>query len=135
MVGLDGGLPTPFRCTAVCIGATIVLPVASWERRFISEQQLINFAARDDSSLGEVEVSSGDVGVDNGSSEEDGSGSISADNSSAERITNADGSYGRMLISSTHHRFAGLFTIRRPGAPSVTQLLVRGLAEHSQQSG
>ena len=112
-----------------------MLPVASWERRFISEQQLINFAARDDSSQGEVEVSSGDVGVDNGSSEEDGSGSISADNSSAERITNADGSYGMMLISSTHHRFAGLFTIRRPGATSVTQLLVRGLEEHSQKSG
>ena len=38
----------------------------------------------------------------------------------------ADGLYGVMLMSSTHHRFAGLFTIRRPGARPVTQLLVRG---------
>merc|ERR1719223_1808325 len=36
-----------------------------------------------------------------------------------------------MLMSSTHHRFAGLFTIRRPGARPVTQLLVRGSDEET----
>ena len=37
-----------------------------------------------------------------------------------------DGFYGMMLMSSTHHRFAGLFTIRKPGVLPVTQFLVRG---------
>ena len=78
-----------------------MLPIASWERRFI------NIAQSDDTgqSGGEVEVSSGEVGTSGG----------------------ADDFYGMMLMSSTHHRYAGLFTIRKPGAPSVTQLLVRGL--------
>ena len=78
-----------------CLGATIMLPIANWKRRFI------DMAQSDDAGQGEGEV-------------EGGGGSI-------------DGFYGMMLMSSTHHRFAGLFTIRKPGAPPVTQLLVRGL--------
>ena len=83
-----------FHCVPhdACKGATVVLPIASWERRFILER-FIDTAQSDDFD---------------GS---DGS---------------ADGFYGMMLMSSTHHRFSGLFTIRRPGAPPVTQLLVRG---------
>ena len=83
-----------FHCVPhdACKGATIVLPIASWERRFILERS-IDTAQSDDF---------------------DGSGE------------SADGFYGMMLMSSTHHRFSGLFTIRRPGAPPVTQLLVRG---------
>eukprot|EP00964_Phaeocystis_antarctica_P061514 scaffold36782_cov66-Phaeocystis_antarctica.AAC.3 len=87
-----------------CIGATIVLPIASWERRFIEEQQLIDMAEGDDTGEGKVEI---------GSAEDGGDGS-------------ADGVYSMMLMSSTHHRFAGLFTIQRSGASPVTQLLVRG---------
>ena len=77
-----------------------MLPIASWERRFIDMAQSDDV----DQGGGEVEVGSG---------EEGGGGS-------------AGGSYGVMLMSSTHHRYAGLFTIRKPGAPAVTQLLVRG---------
>ena len=86
-----------------CKGATIVLPIASWERRFIGERQLIDTAQSDDAGHGEGEVEGGG-----------GSGG------------SVDGFYSMMLMSSTHHRFAGLFTIRKPGAPPVTQLLVRG---------
>ena len=80
-----------------------MLPIASWERRFIGERQLIDTAQSDDADQGGGEVEGGG-----------GSGG------------SADGFYGMMLMSSTHHRFAGLFTIRKPGAPPVTQLLVRG---------
>eukprot|EP00964_Phaeocystis_antarctica_P069567 scaffold42292_cov67-Phaeocystis_antarctica.AAC.2 len=89
-----------FHCVPhdACKGATIVLPIASWERRFILER-FIDTAQSDDFD---------------GGGGEDGSGG------------SADGFYGVMLMSSTHHRFSGLYTIRRPGAPPVTQLLVRG---------
>ena len=80
-----------------------MLPIASWERRFIGERRFIDTAQSDDADQGEGEVEGGG-----------GSGG------------SADGFYGMMLMSSTHHRFSGLFTIRRPGAPPVTQLLVRG---------
>merc|ERR1719424_628955 len=89
-------------------GATIVLPIASWERRFIGERRFIDTAQSDDADQGEGEVEGGG-----------GSGG------------SADGFYGMMLMSSTHHRFAGLFTIRKPGAPPVTQLLVRGSDEET----
>ena len=79
-------------------------------------------AQSNDAGQGEVEVGSGDgsavqpEGDDSGSGgEEDGS-----DGSADGRL------HGMMLMSSTHHRFAGLFTIRKPGALPVTQLLVRG---------
>ena len=78
-----------------CIGATIMLPITSWERRFI------DMAQNDDAGKGGGEVGSG----------EDGSGG---------------GADGVMLISTTHHRYAGLFTIRKAGAPPVTKLLIRG---------
>uniref|UniRef100_A0A7S0F1E8 Uncharacterized protein n=1 Tax=Phaeocystis antarctica TaxID=33657 RepID=A0A7S0F1E8_9EUKA len=84
-------------------GATIVLPIASWERRFILER-FIDTAQSDDFD---------------GGGGEDGSGG------------SADGFYGVMLMSSTHHRYAGLFTIRKLGARPVTQLLVRGSDEES----
>ena len=74
-----------------------MLPIASWERRFIDLAQG-NDAGQ---SGGEVEVGSG----------EDGS---------------SGGADGVMLISTTHHRYAGLFTIRKAGAPPVTKLLIRG---------
>ena len=119
MVGLDGGLPTPFRCTAVCIGATIVLPIASWERRFILERRFID-TAEDDSGLAKGDDSGQAKGDDSGQAKGDGGGEDGGGGGSA------NGFYGMMLMSSTHHRFAGLFTIRRPGAPPVTQLLVRG---------
>ena len=80
-----------------------MLPTASWERRFIGERQFIDTAQSDDAGQGGGEVEGGG-----------GSGG------------SIDGVYGMMLVSSTHHRFAGLFTIRKPGAPPVTQLLVRG---------
>ena len=80
-----------------------MLPIASWERRFIGEQQSVDTAQSDDAGHGGGEVEGGG-----------GSGG------------STDGFYGMMLVSSTHHRFAGLFTIRKPGAPPVTQLLVRG---------
>ena len=127
MVGLDGGLPTPFRCTAVCIGATIVLPIASWERRFILERRFIDTAEGDDSSQAKGDDSGQAKGHDSGQVEGDGGGEDGGGGS-------ADGFYGMMLMSSTHHRFAGLFTIRRPGAPPVTQLLVRGSPVYSQKS-
>ena len=76
-----------------------MLPIASWERRYILERRFIDTAQKDV--------------FDGGGGEDGGGGS-------------ADGFYGMMLMSSTHHRFSGLFTIRRPGAPPVTQLLVRG---------
>ena len=109
-------------------GATIMLPIASWERRFIDMAQG-NDAGQ---SGGEVEVGSGEDGSgggagqakgddsDFGGGEDGGSGSV-------------DGLYGMMLMSSTHRRYAGLFTIRKPGAPAVTQLLVRGSSQHGQK--
>ena len=123
----------------VCTGATIVLPIAGWERRFILERRFINTAEGDDS--GQVE------GDDSGQAEGDGSGRAEADDSGRVEADdsefgggedggggNADGFYGMMLMSSTHHRFAGLFTIRKPGSPTVTQLLVRGPPVQPQKS-
>ena len=108
-----------------------MLPIAGWERRFILERRFINTAEGDNS--GQVE------GDDSGQAEGDGSGRAEADDSGRAKGDdsefsggedggggNADGFYGMMLMSSTHHRFAGLFTIRKPGAPPATQLLVRG---------
>ncbi len=79
-----------------CLGATIMLPIANWKRRFI------DMAQSDDAGQGggEVEVGGG----------EEGGGA------------SAGGSYGMMLMSSTHHRYAGFFTIRKLGARLVTQL-------------
>ena len=123
----------------VCTGATIVLPIAGWERRFILERRFINTAEGDDS--GQVE------GDDSGQAEGDGSGRAEADDSGRAEADDsefgvgedggggiADGFYSMMLMSSTHHHFAGLFTIRKPGAPPATQLLVRG-PPVSQKSG
>ena len=111
------------------VGATVVLSITSWERRFILEQRLVDLVQNDNAGLeqwlvelamaqnntaGEVNsTAQGEGEVEGGSGEDKSGGS-------------ADGSYGMMLMSSTHHHFAGLFTIRKPGAPPVTQLLVRG---------
>ena len=122
-------------------GATVRLPIVSWERRFI------DMAQSNDADQGVVEVGSGDgsAGQPEGAvsasgGEKDGSGG-SGDGSAGQQpegddsesggeedgsIGSADGLHGMMLMSSTHHRYAGLFTIRKPGAPPVTQLLVRG---------
>ena len=97
------------------IGATVVLPIASWERRFIWERRF-DEAEGDDSGQAEGD----DSGQAKGDDFELGGGEDDGGDESA------DGFYGMMLMSSTHHRFAGLFTIRRPGAPPVTQLIVRG---------
>ena len=97
-----------------------MLPIASWERRFIDMAQG-NDAGQ---SGGEVEVGSGEDGSAGG-----GAGQTKGDDSDF----GVDGLYGMMLMSSTHHRYAGLFTIRKPGAPAVTQLLVRGSSQHGQK--
>ena len=115
----------------VCTGATIVLPIAGWERRFILERRFINTAEGDDSGQAEGDGSGRAEADDSGRAEADDSGRVEADDSDLGGGEdggggNADGFYGMMLMSSTHHRFAGLFTIRKPGAPPATQLLVRG---------
>ena len=102
-------------------GARITLPIVSWERRFIDMGQ------SNDAGQGEVEVSSkdGSAGQPEGDdSESGGNMSHTADIGSGEDVGNRR--YGMMLMSSTHHRYAGLFTIRKPGALPVTRLLVRG---------
>ena len=75
-------------------------------------------AQSNDAGQGEVEVGSGDGSAGQPEGDDSGSG--------GEEGGSADGLHGMMLMSSTHHRFAGLFTIRKPGALPVTQLLVRG---------
>ena len=113
-----------------------MLPITSWERRSISSSLM---AQSDDAGQGggEVEISSGEDEISSG---EDGNGGGADGQSNDARpgggeevgsgeVGNgggADSFYGVMLMSSTHHRYAGLFTIRKPGAPPVTQLLVRG---------
>ena len=97
-----------------------MLPIASWERRFIWERRLVDMAENDDSSQPEGDDSGQAGGDDSGQADGDDSEFGGGEGGSA------DGFYGMMLMSSTHHRFAGLFTIRKPGAPPVTQLLVRG---------
>ena len=107
-----------------------MLPIASWERRFI----LPTLMTQSDEAAqggGEVEVGSGENGSGGGAdgqSDEAGQGGVKVEVGSGEdgSAGGADGPFGMMLVSSTHHRFAGLFTIRKPGAPPVTQLLVRG---------
>ena len=99
-----------------------MLPIAGWERRFIWERRF-DEAEGDDSGQAK--------GDDSGQAEGDDSGQAKGDDFELGGVEDggdgtADGFYGMMLISSTHHRFAGLFTIRKPGAPPVTQLLVRG---------
>ena len=114
-----------------------MLPITSWERRSISSSLM---AQSDDAGQGggEVEISSGEDEISSG---EDGNGG-GADGQSNDagqgggevevgsgedgNSGGADSFYGMMLMSSTHHRYAGLFTIRKPGALPVTQLLVRG---------
>ena len=121
-----------------CVGATVVLPIASWERRFIWERRF-DEAEGDDSGQSKSDDSGQAKGDDSGEAEGDDSGQAEGDDSGQAKGNDfelggvedggdgiADGFYGMMLISSTHHRFAGLFTIRKPGAPPVTQLLVRG---------
>ena len=143
-------------------GATIRLPIVSWERRFIDVAQsndagqgeveanqvgsgnrsagqpegddysesggeedgsgFIDMAQSNDTGKGEAEVGSGDQSAGQPEGDDSESGGEGDGNGRG-----ADGLYGVMLMSSTHHRFAGLFTIRRPGARPVTQLLVRGL--------
>lgn len=88
-----------------CTGAKASLSVAGWERRFVDTLGL------DDVSHGEGDRENSD-GAGQGDRGEAGNG---------------NGIYGMMLISSTHHRFSGLFTTRGPRAPPLTQLLVRGL--------
>ena len=98
-------------------GATIRLPIVSWERRFIDIGQ------NNDAGQGEVEVGSGDgmagqlEGDDSESGgEDDGSGG------------SADGLHGMMLMSSTHHRYAGLLTIQawsaRRNAAARTRIVI-----------
>ena len=98
-------------------GARIRLPIVSWERRFI------DMAQSSDAGKGEAEVGSGDQSAGQQPEGDDYSESGGEGDGNGR---GADGLYGVMLMSSTHHRFAGLFTIRRPGARPVTQLLVRG---------
>ena len=141
-------------------GATIRLPIVSWERRFIDMQSsdagqgeveanqvgsgnrsagqpegddysesageedgsgFIDVAQSNDTGKGEAEVGSGDQSAGQPEGDDSESGGEGDGNRRG-----ADGLYGVMLMSSTHHRFAGLFTIRKPGALPVTQLLVRG---------
>ena len=106
----------------VLVGATIVLPIASWERRFISEQRL-DLSRNSKQHVGMKQ--NDDAGQGGG---EDGTADSSADGSAdgSANDVSGDGFYGMMLMSSTHHRFSGLFTIRGPRSPPVTQLLVRG---------
>ena len=104
-----------------------MLPIASWERRFIDMAQSDDV----DQGGGEVEVGSGEDGNGGGAdgqNGEAGQGGVKVEVGNGEdgSTGGADGSFGMMLVSSTHHHFAGLFTIRKPGAPPVTQLLVRG---------
>ena len=101
-----------------------MLPIAGWERRFISKERLVVDTAEgnDDSvhrlnDTAEADKSSQGDGESGG--DDEGNGDLVADGFK-------DGFYGMMLMSSTHHRFAGLFTIRKPGVLPVTQLLVRG---------
>jgi len=107
-----------------------MLPIASWERRFISPTFM---AQSDEAAQGGVvvEVGSGENGSGGGADGQNGEvgqGEVKVEVGNGEdgSTGGADGSFDMMLVSSTHHRFAGLFTIRKPGAPPVTQLLVRG---------
>ena len=107
-----------------------MLPIASWERRFISSTLM---AQSDDAGQGggEVEISSGEDGNGGGADGQSndagqGGGEVEVGSGEDGNSGGADSFYGMMLMSSTHHRYAGLFTIRKPGAPPVTQLLVRG---------
>ena len=101
-----------------------MLPIASWERRFISKEQfVVDTAEGDDDSVHRL----------NDTAEADksgqGEGESGGDEGNGDRgVADGfkDGIYGMMLMSSTHHRFAGLFTIRKPGVLPVTQFLVRG---------
>ena len=127
--GRSWGIP-PSRFRLFCIGATIMLPIASWERRFISPTFM---AQSDEAAQGGVvvEVGSGENGSGGGADGQNGEvgqGEVKVEVGNGEdgSTGGADGSFDMMLVSSTHHRFAGLFTIRKPGAPPVTQLLVRG---------
>ena len=93
-----------------------MLPIASWERRFISKERFVETAEDDDSVHRLNDTAEADKsGPGKGESGGEGNGDDFM-----------DGFYGMMLMSSTHHRFAGLFTIRKPGVLPVTQLLVRG---------
>ena len=124
------------------------LPIVSWERRFIDMGQ------SKDTGQGEVEVGSedgsagqpgGDDSESGGNMSDIGSGedveeegevvNMTSENLGSRRLFQLPGPqrrrlddrrYGMMLMSSAHHRYAGLFTIRKPGASPVTQILVRG---------
>ena len=107
-----------------------MMPIASWERRFISSTLM---AQSDDAGQGggEVEISSGEDGNGGGADGQSndarpGGGEVEVGSGEVGNGGGADSFYGVMLMSSTHHRYAGLFTIRKPGALPVTQLLVRG---------
>ena len=132
-------------------GARIRLPIVSWERRFIDMGQS-NDAGQgevevgsEDGSAGQPEGDDSESGGNMSHTDDIGSGEDVEEEGEVINVTSEDlGSrrlfqlpspqrrqlgdrhYGMMLMSSTHHRFAGLFTIRKPGAPAVTQLLVRG---------
>ena len=132
-------------------GARIRLPIVTWERRFIDMGQS-NDASQGEAEVGSEDGSAGQPEGDDSESggnmshtDDIGSGEDVEEEGEVINVTSEDlGSrrlfqlpspqrrqlgdrhYGMMLMSSTHHRFAGLFTIRKPGAPAVTQLLVRG---------
>ena len=104
-----------------------MLPITSWERR------LIDMAQSDEAGQGggEVEISSGEDGSGGGADGQSndarpGGDEVEVGSGEDGNGGGADSVFGVMLMSSTHHRYAGLFTIRKPGSPPVTQLLVRG---------
>ena len=125
-------------------GARIRLPIVSWERRFIDMGQS-NDAGSGNQSAGQPEGDDSEPGGNMSHTDDIGSGedvekegevvNMTSEDLGSRRLFQLPGPqrrrlgnrhYGMMLMSSTHHRFAGLFTIRRPGARPVTQLLVRG---------
>ena len=109
-----------------------MLPIASWERRFIGKEHLVDTAEGDtaEGDTAEGDTAEGDDTIQrlNAMAEADDSSQDGVEFGGGENGGggSADDFYGMMLMSSTHHRFSGLFTIRKPGAPPVTQLLVRG---------
>ena len=104
------------------LGGTVVLPIASWERRFISKERFAVDTAEGDDSVHRLnDTAEADK---SGRGEGEFGGEENGGDGGADGFM--DGFYGMMLMSSTHHRFAGLFTLRKPGMLPVTQLLVRG---------
>ena len=77
-------------------------------------------AQSNDAGQGEVEVGSGDGSAGQPEGDDSGSG--------GEEGGSADGLHGMMLMSSTHHRYAGLLTIQawsaRRNAAARTRIVI-----------